>query len=481
MTADTLNNPDGLQRFGYRQELRRTLSFADLVIYGLVFMVVIAPFGIFGSVFQASAGMVALAYAAGMGAMMLTASSYGLMIQAYPTAGSVYAYAGRAIAPWMGFLAGWTILLDYILIPSLLSLIAASSIAAIVPGLPLWAWIVIFVVVNTVLNLYGIKSTRLSMKVFLYGALAVLAVYLFAGLLALAAGAGRGFSWEPIYTSGQFQIGVLAAAVSVAALSFLGFDTLSTLAEDAKGGAKQVSKAMIAALGVTGVLFIAQAFVAALLVEDPAKLIAEGDAAGTAFYDTARVAAGPWLATVTALATALAWGVANNMVAQVATSRLLYAMARDRQLPAFLAKVSVTRSVPTNGILLTAAVSLALGLSMASRADGITLLATLINFGAMLSFIVVHLSVLARNLRGGPKLAGPFRSWVVPLVGIAVLGVVIYNANVLAQRIGLIWLGVGVLMLVVMTASGRRPRLAGIDQGDQGDRASHRSVVSRRG
>ena len=234
---------------------------------------------------------------------------------------------------------------------------------------------------------------------------------------------------------------------------------------------------MIAALGVTGVLFIAQSFVAALLVKDPARLIAEGDAAGTAFYDTARVAAGPWLATLTAVATALAWGVANNMVAQVATSRLLYAMARDRQLPAFLAKVSVTRSVPTNGILLTAAVSLALGLYMASRDDGIALLAALINFGAMLSFVVVHLSVLARNLRGGPKLTGAFRSWVVPLLGIAVLSVVIYNANIVAQRVGLIWLGIGVLVLAVMTATGRRPRLAGIESTED----ERSPVVSRRG
>jgi Amino acid permease len=149
--------------------------------------------------------------------------------------------------------------------------------------------------------------------------------------------------------------------MSVCMLSFLGFDAMSTLAEDVKGGPKQVSRGMIAALGIIGVLFIVQSYLAALLVPSPGTLIVDGDPAGTAFYDTARVAAGPWLVTVTALATALAWGLANNMVAQVATSRLLYAMARDGQLPKFLAKVSVSRSVPVNGILLTAAISLGLG------------------------------------------------------------------------------------------------------------------------
>jgi amino acid transporter len=455
----------GRSRLGYRQDLQRSLSFGDLLIYALIYMVVIAPFGIFGSVFQASAGMIALAYAVGMVAMMVTASSYGLMVEAYPSAGSVYAYAGRAIAPWVGFLAGWTILLDYILVPGLLSLVAAASVTAIFPVAPAWVWLAVFVVVNAGLNLTGIKTTRRVNRWFLIGQLVVLAVYVVVGVLALASGAGRGFSWEPVYSSGQFQLGAIAAAVSVGMLSFLGFDALSTLAEDAKGGARQVSRAQIAALGLTGVLFMVQTFVAALLVQDPARLIAEGDPAGTAFYETARVAGGPWLATVTAAATALAWGFANNMVAQVATSRLLYAMARDGQLPRWLAKVSPLRSVPTNGIILTAVVSLGLGLYMAAlRDDGISLLASLVNFGAILSFIMVHLSVLARNLRSGqPRLAGVFRSWVVPLAGIGVLVAVIVNADVLAQRLGFVWLGVGVLVLLVMVATGRPPRLAGFD------------------
>ncbi|MFI7598276.1 APC family permease [Actinoplanes sp. NPDC049681] len=463
MAAQTLDGTASLERFGYRQELRRTLRFGHLVVYGLIYMVVIAPMGIFGSVFQASAGMVALAYLIGMVAMMVTASSYGVMAQAYPMAGSVYTYAGRAIAPWVGFLAGWTILLDYVLVPGLLSLIAAMAMNSILTAVPVWAWIVIFVCVNAGVNLLGIKSTRLSNNIFLAGQLIILAIYVVAAVVALAMGRGRGFSWEPIYTSGQFQLGVLATPASVATLSFLGFDALSTLVEDAKGGAKQVSRAMIAALGVTGLVFIAQTFLAALLVEDPATLIADGDPAGTAFFDTARVAAGPWLATLTALATALAWGLANNMVAQVATSRLLYAMARDRQLPAFLTKVSVTRSVPTNGILLTAAVSLALGLYMASRSDGITLLASLVNFGALLSFIVVHLSVLARRRKLGPAAGPALRQWILPVLGVTILVGIIVHANILAQRVGLAWLTLGVLILLMLIATGRRPHLSGLD------------------
>ena len=93
---------EGVERFGYQQELRRSLSFGDLLVYGLIFMVPIAPFGIFGSVYSGSGGMIALAYLVGMVAMMFTANSYAQMSRAFPMAGSVYTYAGRGISPPVG-------------------------------------------------------------------------------------------------------------------------------------------------------------------------------------------------------------------------------------------------------------------------------------------------------------------------------------------------------------------------------------------
>jgi amino acid transporter len=98
---------DGVEAFGYRQELKRSLTFTDLLVYGLIFMVPIAPFGIFGSVFQASGGMVVLAYLVGAVGMAFTAASYAQMSRAFPVAGSVYTYAGRGVAQPVGFMAGW--------------------------------------------------------------------------------------------------------------------------------------------------------------------------------------------------------------------------------------------------------------------------------------------------------------------------------------------------------------------------------------
>src|SRR3954452_18413498 len=155
----------GVEAFGYSQELKRSLGFTDLLVYGLIFMVPIAPFGIFGSVFQASGGMVALAYEIGMLAMAFSAVSYSQMARAFPMAGSVYTYAGRGIARPVGFIAGWMILLDYVLVPGLLYLIASIAMNSILSDIPVWLWLVAFVALNTVVNYFGIEFTARVNKI----------------------------------------------------------------------------------------------------------------------------------------------------------------------------------------------------------------------------------------------------------------------------------------------------------------------------
>jgi amino acid transporter len=450
----------GVEAFGYRQELKRSLSFTDLLVYGLVFMVPIAPFGIFGSVFQASGGMIALAYAVGGLAMAFTAASYSQMSRAFPMAGSVYTYAGRGIAQPVGFLAGWMILLDYVLVPGLLYLIAGFAMNAIVSSIPVWAWVVGFVLLNTVVNYFGIEFTARVNKIMLVAELVVLAVFLVIGVIALARGEGNGSgALTPIYNSDTFSVSLVFGAVSIAVLSFLGFDGISTLAEENRDSARSIGKSMIAALALAGTLFIVQTWIAALLVPNPEGLIADGDAGGTAFYDAAEAASGHWLYVVTAVATAIAWGFANSLVAQAATSRLLFAMARDRQLPSFLAKIHPTRRVPVNATFLVAAVSLVLGVYMSNRDDGISLMSTLVNFGALCAFMLLHVSVVVHYLVR-QKSRDWWRHLVVPVIGFAILFYVVVNAKLAAQWTGFIWLLVGVAVLVFLLATGRKPELA---------------------
>jgi amino acid transporter len=299
----------------------------------------------------------------------------------------------------------------------------------------------------------------------LVGELIVLAIFLVIGFVALAQGKGRGFEWSPLYNADTFSWSLVFGAVSIAVLSFLGFDGISMLAEENKDSARALGRAMVAALLLAGALFIVQTWVASLLVPDPAGLIAEGDAGGTAFYDAADVAGGQWLSKLTALATAIAWGFANSLVAQAATSRLLYAMARDRQLPSVLAKVHPKHGVPVNATLLTAAVSLVLGLYMASRDDGITLLSTLVNFGALTAFLVLHVSVVSHFLVR-QRSRNFWRHLIAPVLGFLILFYVVINADVAAQGLGFVWLGIGVALLVFLLATGRRPDLSAVDAAD---------------
>jgi amino acid transporter len=456
---------EGVEQFGYKQELRRSLRFGDLLVYGLIFMVPVAPFGIFGSVFQGSGGMVALAYAVGMIAMMFTANSYAQMSRAFPMAGSVYTYAGRGINAPVGFLAGWVIILDYVLVPGLLYLIAGVAMNSLVPGIPVWLWLVAFVVLNTVVNYLGIEMTAKINKVMLVGELIVLVIFLVVGVVALASGKGHGFNFTPLYNGATFSWGLVFGAVSIAVLSFLGFDGISMLAEENKDSVRSIGRAMIAALLLAGTLFIVQTWVASLLVPDADALLANGDPGGTAFYDAARAAGGGWLAGLTALTTAIAWGFANSLVAQAATSRLLYAMARDRQLPAFLARVHPTRKVPVNATFLVAGVSLVLGLYLSTRDDGITLMSTLVNFGAMTAFLVLHVSVVVHHvIRRGSR--DWLRHLVFPVLGFAILLYVVINAKVAAQVLGFVWLAIGVIVLIGFRLTGRKPALAGVAESE---------------
>jgi amino acid transporter len=454
------NVAQNVEQFGYRQELKRSLSFWDLLIYGLIFMVPIAPFGIFGSVFNASGGMVVLAYAVGAIGMVFTALSYAQMAKAFPLAGSVYSYASRGIAPPVGFLAGWQILLDYILVPALLYIVSGIAMHSFVPAIPVWLWVVGFIVLNTVINYFGIELTARANRIMLVGELIVLAIFLVIGIAALVAGKGTGGFWTPLYDSGTFSVGLIFGAVSVAALSFLGFDAISTLSEENKEGSAQIARATVASLLLVAVLFVVQTWVAGLLVPDRQGLLTNGDPGGTAFYEAAEHASGHWLYVLTAIATAVAWGFADALVAQAATSRVLYSMARDRQLPAFLAKVHPTYRVPEYATFVVAVISVVVGVGLTFRDDyGLTTLTTLVNFGALTAFLLLHVSVIVHYVVR-KRSHDYLRHLVVPLCGLVILGYVVIKAKAAAQVVGLSWLGLGLIVMVVLLVTGRRPELA---------------------
>lgn len=441
-----------VEQFGYKQELKRGLSFADIIIYGLIFMVPIAPFGVYGEVMVGAQGMVALAYLIGMVGMIFTALSYARMSEEFPLAGSVYSYVGHGMNQHLGFIAGWLILLDYLLVPTLLYVVSAAALGGILPGVPLWVWILVFVLINTVINYLGIEMTAKTNKIFLVFELIVLVIFLAIGIYAVSTGVnGATFSFDPIFNPDNFSLNLVLGAVSIAVLSFLGFDAISTLSEESKGGPKAIGRGMIYSLLLVGVLFIIQTWVAALIVPD-FESFADID---TAFYETAEIAGGKWLGILTAIATALAWGIADAMVAQAAISRVLYSMARDKKLPKFLAKVHPKYKTPYTSTLLVGGISIVLGYVFLG---GIDTLASLVNFGALSAFLLLNIAVFYHFIiKKGSNDYWNF--FTLPLIGFIIIGFVWVNFSTHTQLMGLIWLIIGIIVTLIFIAKGKSVKI----------------------
>src|SRR5579863_884807 len=253
-----------LEEFGYREQLDRALTTRDLVVYGMIFMVPIAPYSPFGFVWDVAKGMVPLAYAIGLIGMLFTALSYAAMSRAFPLAGSVYTYAQRGLHETAGFFSGWLILLDYILVPSLLYLISAVALRPILPGVPGWIWLAVFISFNATVNLLGIEFTARVNRYMLVMELATLGLFVVLGLMALYRGAGAGsLTLKPIYDPQVFSLSTVAGATSIAVLSFLGFDGISTLSEESRANRNAIGRATVFALLLVGALFMLQTWIAA--------------------------------------------------------------------------------------------------------------------------------------------------------------------------------------------------------------------------
>ena len=441
-----------IEAFGYKQELKRSLSLTDLVVYGMIFMIPIAPFGVYGYVNAEAPGMVPLAYIIGMVAMLFTALSYGSMARAFPVAGSVYSYAQRGLNPHVGFIAGWLMLLDYLLIPPLLYVYAAMALNHLYPDIPKVGFILAFLVSATFVNLRGITFTARMNIIFLLAQLVVLGIFLFYAWNALQGGAGNGqLTLASLYSPEHFNFALLMQAVSIAVLSFLGFDAISTLAEEIKGDpGRSVGKAALVTLLVMGAIFVMQTWIATDLAAGMGFKSAD-----TAFYEIAELAAGSWLATLTAVATALAWGVAVAITSQAAVSRLLFGMARDGQLPKVLAKVHPKHNTPYMSIYLVAVLSLLICYLFINAVDTLT---SLVNFGALSGFMLLHITVINHYWRR--QQSGQWiRHLICPLIGFVIVAAILYNMGVAAQKLGLIWIAAGVVYLCLLNKFGSRTAL----------------------
>ena len=287
-------------------------------------------------------------------------------------------------------------------------------------------------------------------RAFLLLAVGTLVVFLVLAGLGLARGAGGAhLSLDPLFQPGFVTPSLIFGALSLAVISFLGFDAVSTLAEEAKGGARDIGRATLISLILAALLFVLETYLASLFILGHPPFAA-GDEAATAYMVISEILGGPAFMIGLTITGAMG-GLAGALVAQAATGRILYGMARDGQLPRILAHVSGRTQSPDRAILLVGGVTLVTALAFEEQLQFIT---SIVTFGALVGFLALHASVVI-HFRGGARSGQLLRHLVAPLVGAAIVGYVLWNAGTSAKLGGLAWLGLGVCLAVYLKLRGR--------------------------
>lgn len=428
--------------------LRRALGLPSLVLFGLVYMVPLTVFTTYGIVTQTTGGRLSVAYLVTLAAMVFTARSYARMAVAYPVAGSAYTYTQKSFGAPAGFLAGWSLLLDYLFLPMINYLVVGIYLHAALPAVPAWVFVVLSIAGVTLLNIVGIVSVARANVIII----AVQAIFIVVFLILASSkvfSLGTVDVMAPIYGDGSTTgFSPVLAGAAILCLSFLGFDAVSTLSEEAKDPKRSVPQAIMIATVAAGLIFVVLSYLGQLVF--PSNQFGDVESGS---LDLMMSAGGQFLQSFFTAAY-VAGALGSAIASQASVARILYAMGRDGILPrAIFGYVSPRFATPVYAILAVSAVSLlAIVISL-------TTLASVISFGALVAFSVVNLSVIKhyfvdRQERDGARVV---TNLVLPLIGFLLTVWLWTSLSGLTLIIGLCWLAVGFVWLAGVTRGFRRP------------------------
>jgi len=416
--------------------LRRALGLWDLILYGIVVIQPTAPMPVFGVVSDRAHGHVATAVLIAMVAMLFTAISYGRMARAYPSAGSAFAYVGQEIHPVLGYVAGWGMVMDYLLNPLVCTILCEHLARNFVPELPYAVWALLFAGLFTALNLFGIRTSARINDILVMSMGAVIAIFFIAAARYVFGHphSDTGFFLRPFYDANTFRIGSLLGGTSLAVLTYIGFDGISTLSEEAKNPKRDILLATVLVCLFTGLLAACEVYAAQLIwpASKPFPNVV------TAFVDVAGSASGAWLLALIN-GTLLVATIGSGIGSQLGAARLLYAMGRSNALPrSFFGALDPVRQIPRNNVLFSGAFAL-LGALTLTFTRGIELL----NFGALLAFMAVNIAALVRYFVRAPhrKLA----NLLPPICGFLICFFLWWNLSPTAKIAGSLWLLGGIV------------------------------------
>lgn len=412
-------------------ELRRVLRLRDLIFYGIVLIQPTAPMPLFGIVSQVSKGHAVLAVVIALVAMLFTAIAYGRMARVYPSAGSAYTYAGRELHPVAGAATGWAMTLDYILNPVLCTIWCAKAAGHFLLAVPYAGWVVFFALLFTILNLRGVETSARANTLLACGLGAVIAIFFAVACRYLWAAAPTAAALaKPFYNPATFSSSDVLTGASIAALTYIGFDGISTLAEEVDNPRRNVLLATVLTCVITGVLATAEVYVAQLIWPD-FNTFPDVD---TAYVYVAGRAGGPWLFALINFSLLIA-SIGSGMGAQLGAARLLFAMGRENVLPRKFFGALSASAVPRNNVLLVGALSLIGGFTVSYQ-----LAAELLNFGAFIAFMCVNLAALRYSLRTGDR---SFATIAPPVAGFLICFYLWISLRPIAQSVGAVWLTLG--------------------------------------
>lgn len=423
-------------------KLRRALTLWDLILYGIIVIQPVAPMSVYGVLSTRARGHVVTTILIAMVAMLFTAISYGRMARVYPSAGSAFTYVGQEINAGLGYVTGWSMVMDYMLNPMICVIWCSQQAVTFAPGVPYWIWAIFFAFLFTFINMRGIKtSARVNAGLALGMGIVIAMIFVAAARYIFGAPHGPGYFTNPFYDPATWSTKAVLGGTSIAVLTYIGFDGISTLSEEAENPRRNILLATVLTCVVIGLLSAAEVYVAQLLwpIARPYPNV------DTAYVYVAAVAWKPLLVIVGV--TLLVANFGSGMGAQLGAARLLYGMGRSNALPkSFFGAIDSRRHIPRNNVLFVGGLALAgaflLPVMAGSQNTGYGLGAEMLNFGALIAFMGVNAAAFVRYYLRNPE--KKLTNLIPPAIGFFVCLLLWLNLSTPAKVAGSIWMGLGI-------------------------------------
>jgi putrescine importer len=415
--------------------LKRSLTLRDLILYGVIVIQPVAPMSVFGVLSDRGRGHVVTTILIAMVAMLFTAISYGRMARAYPSAGSAFTYVGQEINPALGYVTGWSMVMDYMLNPIICVIWCSQQAHVFAPAMPYWVWAIFFALVFTGLNVQGVKTSARVNSALAVGMGVVIAIF-FVVAARYIFGLPHdepGFFTRPFYDPSLWNTKAVLGGTSIAVLTYIGFDGISTLSEEAENPRRNILLATVLTCLVIGILSAFEVY-AAQLIWPASQPFPDVD---TAFVAVAGRAWKPMFAIIGF--TLLVANFGSGMGAQIGAARLLFGMGRSNALPrSFFGVVDAKHRVPRNNVLFVGAIAL-IGAFVMSYGLG----AEMLNFGALIAFMGVNAAAFVRYYLREPQ--KKLSNLIPPILGFVICMLLWLNLSTPAKIAGCIWMAVGIL------------------------------------